>query len=512
MQNIKEKMEHFDWFKKWSVYNPDKVAFKEYETGREYTFAQVNHLANLTAQYFINDLGASTGDRVAVLSENNLEYMVLFAVAQKTGLTLVPLNYRLTSRELDFMLADSDPDIVLWEKHFADKIQNAAAYKTISHKIPMEKLSEMHKKYLSIDAFSYEGVHEFDEDHPVFLIYTSGTTAFPKGAKYTHKMLLWNSLNTEIRLDITSSDRAINCAPPFHTGSWNVLLATFVLHGAYTLLMRNFDADAVLEQMDLDKHTIFWGVPTMLKLMVDSPKFESVDLSRIRYFVIGGEAMPIPLIKIWDRKGVPVRQGYGLTEVGPNVTSLDHSDAIRKQGSIGTPNFFYQTKLVNEQGKEVKNNEIGELIIKSATVTPGYWKNEEATRNTIVDGWFHTGDLMKKDDEGYLYVVDRIKNMYISGGENVYPAEVEHLIRQLDDVRDVAIIGVPHEKWGETGKAFIVKKSGSDLSEKQVIDYCRKNLAKYKTPAYIKFLEQLPVNNAGKIDRKTLRDQEKTEA
>ncbi len=504
-------MEHFDWFNKWNIYNPDKTAFKEYETGRAYTYAQVNHLANLTSRYFIDDLQLKTGDRVAVLSENNLEYMVLFSVAQKTGLTLVPLNYRLTSRELDFMLTDSDPDLVIWEKPFAEKIQRAPGFHEINHQLPMETLMDMHKGFMQQNAVEYNGHHIFDENHPIFLIYTSGTTAFPKGAKYTHKMLLWNSINTEIRLDITSSDRAINCAPPFHTGSWNVLLATFVLHGAYTLLMRNFDADAVLEQMELDEHTIFWGVPTMLKLMVESSKFDGTDLGRIRYFVIGGEAMPIPLIKIWDQKGVPVRQGYGLTEVGPNVTSLDHSDAIRKQGSIGTPNFFYHTKLVNEQGEEVRSEEIGELIIKSDTVTPGYWKNEEATRNTIIDGWFHTGDLMKKDKEGYLYVVDRIKNMYISGGENVYPAEVEHLIRQLDAVQDVAIIGVPHPKWGETGKAFIVKKKELELSEQSVIDYCLENLAKYKTPAYVEFLDQLPVNNAGKIDRKALREQEQSE-
>ncbi|PLX16671.1 MAG: hypothetical protein C0599_14665 [Salinivirgaceae bacterium] len=261
--------------------------------------------------------------------------------------------------------------------------------------------------------------------------------------------------------------------------------------------------------MEKDEHTIFWGVPTMLKMMEASEKFRTVNLERIRYFVIGGEAMPIPLIKTWADKGVPVRQGYGLTEVGPNVTSLDHSDAIRKQGSIGTPNFFYDVKLVDASGNEVGDNEIGEFILKAETVTPGYWKNDEATKNTIRDGWFHTGDLMTRDEEGYYYVVDRIKNMYISGGENVYPAEVEHLIMQLDDVKDVAIIGVPHPKWGETGKAFIVKKEGSNITQQQIIDYCIENLAKYKTPQFVEFLDALPVNNAGKIDRKSLRDAEK---
>lgn len=498
-------MTHFDWFKKWNVYNPNKVAFKEYESQRELTYGQVNSLANATSSYFFDELGLKTGDRVAVLAENNLEYMVLFSVAQKSGITIVPLNYRLTARELDFMLSDSDPTIVIWEEQFAEKIKQTPYFEKVPHKLEMAKLAMLHEQFNGEQQKSFVLEKQFDENHPIFLIYTSGTTAFPKGAMYTHKMLFWNSLNTEIRLDVTSSDRAINCAPPFHTGSWNVLLATFVLHGAYTLLMRNFDADAVLDQMEKDEHTIFWGVPTMLKMMVASDKFKTVNLERIRYFVIGGEAMPIPLIQTWAEKGVPVRQGYGLTEVGPNVTSLDHTDAIRKQGSIGTPNFFYDVKLVDANDKEVGANEIGEFVIKSETVTPGYWKNEEATRDTIRNGWFHTGDLMTRDDEGYYHVVDRIKNMYISGGENVYPAEVEHLILQLEEVKDVAIIGVPHPKWGETGKVFIVKKEGTELSEQQIIDYCIENLAKYKTPQFVEFLDQLPVNNAGKIDRKSLR-------
>ena len=501
-------MIHFDWFKKWNVYNPDKVAFKEYETQRELTYGQINNLANATATYFFDELGLKKGDRIAVLSENNLEYMVLFSLAQKTGITIVPLNYRLTTRELDFMLTDSDPMLLIWEVQFAEKIMQAPHFENIVHKLEMDRLSELHQQFKQKEHAAFELKDSFDEDHPIFLIYTSGTTAFPKGAMYTHKMLFWNSMNTEIRLDITSSDRAINCAPPFHTGSWNVLLATFVLHGAYTLLMRNFDADAVLEQMEKDEHTIFWGVPTMLKMMEASNKFKSVNHERIRYFVIGGEAMPIPLIKTWADKGVPVRQGYGLTEVGPNVTSLDHSDAIRKQGSIGTPNFFYDVKLVDADGIEVDDNEIGEFILKADTVTPGYWKNEEATKNTIRDGWFHTGDLMTRDEEGYYYVVDRIKNMYISGGENVYPAEVEHLIMQLEEVKDVAIIGVPHPKWGETGKAFVVKKEGAEITEQQIIDYCIENLAKYKTPQFVEFLNALPVNNAGKIDRKAMREAE----
>jgi fatty-acyl-CoA synthase len=319
-------------------------------------------------------------------------------------------------------------------------------------------------------------------------------------------MMFWNSINTLMRLDITSGDRAINMAPPFHTGNWNVLLTPFLHHGAYTLIMKSFDADKVLEILENDKHTIFWAVPTMLKLMADSPAFERVDLSRIRYFVVGGEAMPVPLIEKWHNKGVPIRQGYGLTEVGPNVTSLNHEDAIRKAGSIGKPNFYYQTKLVNEQGEEVPANALGELILKGPTVTPGYWRNEEATRAAIVDGWFHTGDIMRRDEEGFLFVMDRIKNMYISGAENVYPAEVEYLLRNHPDIDAVAIIGVPDPKWGEAGMAFVVLKPGKQLQANELIEFCIGKLAKYKIPAHVRFMDELPKNDAGKIDRKKLKE------
>ncbi|NTW24309.1 MAG: long-chain fatty acid--CoA ligase, partial [Lentimicrobium sp.] len=237
----------------------------------------------------------------------------------------------------------------------------------------------------------------------------------------------------------------------------------------------------------------------------DSALFNQVNLSKIRYFIVGGEAMPVPLIEKWHSKGVPIRQGYGLTEVGPNVTSLNHQDAIRKAGSIGKPNFYYQTRLVDENGKEVGVNELGELVLSGPTVTPGYWKNPEATALTIKDGWFHTGDIMRRDEEGFLFVMDRIKNMYISGAENVYPAEIEYLLRNHPAIDAVAIIGVPDEKWGESGMAFVVVKTGEKLSEEDIFAFCEGKLARFKIPKYVRFLDELPKNDAGKIDRQQLR-------
>lgn len=499
-------MESFDWFGKWNVYNPNKVAVEEYETCRKLTFRQVHQLGCALAQWLTCEMGLRQGDRIAVMAENCLEYIALFAAAQKTGLILVPLNYRLTARETEYLLNDAQAAMMVYDQNYSSKLTDSITFNRISHRLTLDELSRRCDTILSQESFiEFENI-PFEEDHPLFIIYTSGTTAFPKGSVYTHKMLLWNAINTEIRLDITGSDRSINCAPPFHTGSWNVLMTPFFLHGAYTLLMRNFQPDAVLKAIEQENMTIFWAVPTMLRMLTESTAFDTTRLDSLRYIIVGGEAMPIPLIDLWHSRGIAIRQGYGLTEVGPNVTSLNHTDAIRKQGSIGTPNFFYRVKIIDSSHREVIGEGTGELLLKGPNVTPGYWNNPSATAEAIRDGWFHTGDMVRRDEDGFLFVVDRIKNMYISGGENVYPAEVEYLLRHHPAIEQVAIVGMPHPKWGETGKAFVVLKQNELVSEEELKDFCRENLAKYKVPGHIEFVDELPKNDAGKIDRKRLRN------
>ncbi|GJQ62928.1 MAG: acid--CoA ligase [Melioribacteraceae bacterium] len=497
-------MNQFDWLGKWAGFTPDRNAIEEFETGRRFTYAEMNDIAEKVAFYLTTVYNLKTGDRIAVLSENRAELIALFSAAQKTGITLVPLNFRLTSDELDYIIGNCEPSLFLFEDQFLEKLEKTKVFSTIKNKFDIDELIPA---ALTVENGSLT-VPEFDENHPVFILYTSGTTAFPKGAIYSHKMLFWNSINTEMRLEITSSDVSIDVAPPFHTGFWNVLLTPFLHHGAETILMRKFDAEAIMKLIEEREISLWWAVPTMLKMMSDSPEFVDRKLSTIRYMVVGGEAMPIPLIEVWHNKGVPIRQGYGLTEVGPNITSLSEVDAIRKQGSIGTPNFYVETCIVDENGDQIVGEGEGEFLLKGSNVTPGYWKNEEATMDTIVGGWFHTGDVVRRDSEGYYYVVDRIKNMYISGGENVYPAQVEYLLRKHDSIDDVVIIGVPDPKWGESGKAFVVKKEGTSLTEQEVIDYCTGKLAKYKIPRHVEFIPELPKNDAGKIDRKSLKKKE----
>ncbi len=486
-----------DWASKWAEYTPNKVAVKEYRPARSLTYQELNNQANSLAHYLVHDLKVGKGERLMVLAEHSIEYVALFSMTQKTGITLVPVNFRLSGSEIDYLISDSEPRLLIAERKFADLVSSLKA------NIEILWLDDLFSQLNNSEYQRFEAV-ELEEDHPAFILYTSGSTGFPKGAIYSHKMLLWNSLNTSQSLEITPADLTINCMPPFHTGGWNVLVTPMLHRGATIGLMNKFDPDFLLELMEQEKSNLFMGVPTMLKMMADSEKFKSVSLDAMRYFIVGGEALPLEVIDTWHRKGVKIRQGYGLTEVGPNLTSLHQDDAEQKIGSIGKPNFYVEYKIVDEQGCRVEPNEVGEFCLKGPMVTPGYWRNEEASQKAIVEGWFHTGDLVKEDNDGYLYVVDRKKCMFISGGENVYPAEIERVLRAVYGVDEAAVIGVKDAKWGEVGKAFVTMKPGCSFSESLLREHCANHLAKFKVPRYFEVLDELPKNGSGKIDRKNL--------
>lgn len=486
-----------DWIDKWAQYSPEKIAISEYESDRTITYGNLNLQANALSEHFTRNLGFEIGDRLMVLAEHCIEYVVLFSMAQKTGITLVPVNYRLAAAEMDYMIRDGAPKWLIAERKFEDKIQD------LGESVPVIWLDELQDIIMNHPDNSFEAV-EIEEDHPVFILYTSGSTGFPKGAIYSHKMLLWNSLNTTQSLELTPSDQTINCMPPFHTGGWNVLLTPMLHRGASVGLLKKFDAEKVMQLIDQEGSNLFMGVPTMLKMMSESPYFERATFKSIRYFIVGGEALPLGVIRSWHEKGVKIRQGYGLTEVGPNITSLHQNDAERKIGSIGITNFYVQHQILDDDGKPVKTGEIGEFCLKGPMVTPGYWRNPEATAKSIVDGFFRTGDLVRQDDQGFIYVVDRKKSMFISGGENVYPAEVERVIGSHKSVDEVAVVGVPDERWGEVGKAYITMRTGVAFDEEALREYCLAKLAKFKVPKFFECISEMPKNGSGKIDRKTL--------
>ena len=493
-----------DWLKRWAMYSPRAIGLRCADSNRTFSYRELFERSNHLAQVLGVDYQIQKGDRVALLAHNEPESIFLFFALQRLGAILVPINFRLTSREVDHILADSGASLLIWQSSFAGVMADLQ-YR------PEKLLSFEGDEGLAGILFAEEpeGLVSMDTtmDAPAMILYTSGTTGKPKGALITNKMLFWNSVNTGLRLNITSSDSSLIFHPFFHTSGWNVLTTPFFNHGACITLLKKFDPERVLQLAQEHKISVLFGVPTMMDMMARTEFFRVADLSSVRYAIVGGEPMPVELIRTWAEKGIPVRQGYGLTEFGPNVFSLNEEDAIRKIGSIGFPNFYIDVKIVDGEGGEILSPDtVGELCLRGPCITPGYWKNDKATKETIRDAWLHTGDLVRRDAEGYFYIVGRKKEMFISGGENVYPAELEQYLRTHRAVREVAVVGIKDPKWGEVGKCFYSTEDGQPLNDDEFRAYCQRGLAKYKIPKQFVHLSELPKGPSGKIARVALHE------
>jgi fatty-acyl-CoA synthase len=491
-------MIEIDWIGKWAMYSPDAVAVADDDTGESVTYAQAHERIRRLAAFLASHHHITPGDRVAVLARNDTATLLLFFAVQHLGAILVPINTRLSAREIHHILSDCAPRVLIAESTLAEALPQTPFW---AYDGPGGLRSTALDASLPSDA--PESAAQFDS--PCMILYTSGTTGAPKGAILSNRMLFWNSVNTGLRLNLVQQDVTITSAPFFHTGGWNVLTLPFLHRGAKIILMRKFEADRVLELIASERISILFGVPTMMQMMRQSGRFADTDLSSVRYAIVGGEPMPLPLIRDWHAKGVPIRQGYGLTEFGPNVFSLNEADAERKIGSVGFPNFYIQTRVVDNDDRDVSDGEPGELILRGPVMMDGYWNNPQATADTIRDGWLHTGDIVIRDSEGYFRIVDRKKDMYISGAENVYPAEIEHFLRTHPSIQEVAVFGVPDAKWGEVGMACIVLKPHATLTAEEVFAFCDGQLARYKLPKHVRFLEALPKSDSGKILKRALK-------
>jgi fatty-acyl-CoA synthase len=491
-----------DWLKRWALYSPAAEALRCADSNRSFSYKEFYERSGSLALVLRQDFGIAPGDRVAVLAQNEPETLFLFFALARLGAMLVPVNFRLTSREVSHVLQDSEPKLFIYDDSFLPVVEKLE-WKP-ARLLPFHGRGSLAE---SLFAPARGTPPEFvgDADSPVMILYTSGTTGAPKGALITNKMLFWNSVNTGLRLNLTQRDSAVIFHPLFHTSGWNVLTTPFFHHGGRIVMLKKFDAARVLELLEKEKVTVLFGVPTMMDMMARTDLFARADLKSVRYAVVGGEPMPVPLIRTWGEKGIPVRQGYGLTEFGPNVFSLAEEDSIRKIGSIGFPNFYVDVKVVDRKsGQEVKQGEIGELCLRGPACMPGYWRNEKATASTIRDGWLETGDLVRQDEDGYFYVVGRCKEMFISGGENVYPAEVEQYLRRNPKIHEVAVVGVKDEKWGEVGRCFYSTTDKQPLPEADLRAFCQTGLAKYKVPKTFVHLFELPKGDSGKIQRRAL--------
>jgi fatty-acyl-CoA synthase len=495
-------MFELDWLKKWSQFSGGKIALHDLDTDVSLTYTEFYQQVLKWSHLLRHKYSVNAGDRVALLATNRTETLILFFALQRLSAILVPINYRLTPTEINFILQDCQPKLLIFETEFSVVAQSA-----------VENTDDITLiDYLDLTLQAQTHADQFTDflstaDSAVMIIYTSGTTGFPKGAVLTQQMLFWNSINTTMRLNITDQDKTITFAPFFHTGGWNVLTTPLLHRGATVCLIKKFEADRILTESAKLRCTILFGVPTMMDMMARSSQFKTVDLKSVRYAIVGGEPMPVELIKKWHQKNIPIRQGYGLTEFGPNVFSLNEQDAERKIGSIGFANFYCQARVIDDSGKILGPNQIGELQLKGPMCMQGYWNNSAATTETIVDGWLKTGDLVKHDEEGFYFVIGRKKEMIKSGGENIYPAEIERILRQFPQVREAAVVGRKDEKWGEVGRAFIATENNQDFCLEDLQQFCVKHLAKYKVPKEFILISELPKSDSGKILKRKLSEQ-----
>ena len=489
-----------DWLARQENYNPDKVAIREVESGRAFTYREFNRASNRWCG-FLRSLGIQPGDRVAVLFPNGADLLFALFGCTKLGAIFVPLNFKLAPPELVSILANARPSVLIYPGEF-EKLAASVQSESGTHAIRWDDVVEQ------IAACSVANPTEMvaDLEDPQMLLYTSGTTGTPKGVILSHRQVLWNAINSSIRM-VTPDDTALIHTPMFYTGGLNVYAMPCFFLGATICILKQFSPEHVLEQIPRLRITVTFAVPTQLLTMADSAAFESTDFNSLRYVISGGAPCPVPLIERWNARGVTLRQGFGMTEVGPNTYSLDGRDAVRKAGSIGFPNFSVETRIVDDEGREVQPGTTGELLLRTPAMCSGYWNNPEQTSAAICDGWFHTGDLSRLDNEGYCYIVDRKKDMFISGGENVYPAEIERVLLAHPKIAEAAVIGVPDPRWGEAGCAVILLKPGEAMQESEVAAFCSGRIAKFKIPKAVVFVNDLPRTVSGKIRKQELKEQ-----
>jgi len=500
-----------DFLQRRAQLTPDKLAIRDTITRRDVTYAAWNGQANRTANY-LRALGVQPGDRVAVYATNSMPYLDIWMACGKIGAVLQNLNWRLTPLELEGLCQDAAPVVLIYSGQFVDEVNRMRPnVSSVQHFVAIDAQAHADdESFGDCDALPSTLTAprpDLDWNSPWVICYTGGTTGLPKGAILSHGNMTWNSINTVMSWGLDQNDVAILNSPLFHTGGLNVFTLPLIHAGGTNILCSGFDADQVFDLVSEGGVTLFFGVPTMFVVMQQHPRWPDADFSRLKLVISGGAPCPMPIFeRFWD-KGVDFKTGYGLTEAGPNTFWLPAADVRRKPGAVGFPLMHIDVKVVRTDGTACEPDEPGELLIRGPHVTPGYWNNPTATAAAIRDGWLYTGDLATCDREGYHTIVGRLKDMIISGGENVYPAEVESAMYRHPAVKEAALIGVPDDKWGEVGRAIVVKEPGRDLNDEALIAFLCERLARYKVPKSVIFVETLPKTGAGKVDKKVLVEQ-----
>ena len=458
----------------------------------------------------LRDEGVCVGDRVGYLGFNHPALLETLFAAQTLGAIFVPLNFRLTAEELTFIINDAGIHTLVVDDALRPVLEPARDNLFCRHYFSSEGEADgwRHLATERAAAQPIAGAVSVDQHDIAVIMYTSGTTGLPKGAMLTHGNLLWNNINASMAFGASRDDVVLTAAPLFHIGGLNVMtLHTFHV-GASVVLMRNFEPGEVLENFQKYKVTHMFGAPAMFLFVSQQPQFADTDLSSIQTLICGAAPVPESLIELWGARGVPFCQGYGLTETAPFSAFLTPEWAVSKLGSAGQPPIFSDTRIVDAENQPLPAGERGEICLRGPNIMKGYWNRPDATADAIdKEGWFHSGDIGYLDEDGFLFICDRLKDMVISGGENVYPAEVEGVLYKHEAISEVAVIGTPDEKWGEAVTAIVALHEGQSLTLEELREFAEPHLARYKLPLRLEIVDALPRNPAGKVLKFVLKEQ-----
>ncbi len=497
-----------DWIAYNSVNSGSSVAQVDLASRRYYTYNQMHDRVGKVATY-LTSLGVSKGDRVGLLAMNSTDMNDVVFACWRIGAVCLMLNFRLTAPELEYIISDANPDVVIYDTVFNTTITELKSLVSIEHWIDTDGLGgdSAFERGIAAAEPTYDMVEQVMVD-TCMLMYSSGTTGRPKGVIITHKMLLFSIFNFAGSVGISGPLVNLAVMPLFHIGGFNIFNCSTIYLGGTTLVMRSFDPETMLKYIGDPSHgvTHFIAVPAMYNAMRHHSLVETADFSNICVACAGGEAIPVDLIKWWGENGLTVQEGLGMTENAASCCFMPASHVGIKEGSAGVLMRHSEGRVVDADGEDAAANEAGELWLRGPTVTPGYWNRADANEASYVDGWFKTGDIVRMDEDGFIFVEDRVKDMYISGGENVYPAEVENILYQMSEILEVAVVGAADPVWGEVGCAFVVPNNSSDISLLDSQDFCANKLAKYKHPGRIEIIDALPRNATGKVLKYILRD------
>lgn len=485
------------------------AAIVDLDTGKRYTYGDLDRRANILANFLRERCSVRKGDRVAFLSRNRAELIDAYFATGKLGAILVPYNARLSAEELTQLMNNEQPKVLFYEDVFANTVgtleENDVLQQFVSldsgeplrHPVYDELLANGDATDVSCPQLQLEDTH--------LIIHTGGTTGLPKGGLISHRGEIFNSFSEICTWGLRYDDKALILLPLFHTGGWNLLTLPLLHAGGCIYLSRQYDPKQTLEVVAKEKIDYLFGAATIFRMMVERPEFADADLSSLKWIMAGAAPTPLNIMQAFWNKGIKFVLGYGMTEAGPNNLSTPpqftpQSVIEEKYASVGLPFYLTVVKIIDDDGNAVTApNTPGELLWSGPQIFNGYWGNTAKTEETLVDGWVHTGDLAQTDEDGFYYIVGRKKNMFISGGENVFPPEIETALYEIEAVREACVIGVPDEKWGEVGKAILSLKPGWKIDKAAVLKELEGKLARYKIPKYVTFVDDVPKNSVGKI-------------